>query len=118
MIKIEKTANCCGCTACASICNHNAITMQPDALGFLYPVVDENKCTDCGLCENVCAFNNNYDRSQNLPQPIAYAARHKDMHEVETSRSGAAFIAISDWILEQGGVVVWGWVYRSFQGSA
>ena len=49
MIKIEKTANCCGCTACASICNHNAITMQPDALGFLYPVVDENKCTDCGL---------------------------------------------------------------------
>ena len=54
MIKIEKTANCCGCTACASICNHNAITMQPDALGFLYPVVDENKCTDCGLCENVC----------------------------------------------------------------
>lgn len=105
MIKIEKTANCCGCTACASICNHNAITMQPDALGFLYPVVDENKCTDCGLCENVCAFNNNYDRSQNLPQPIAYAARHKDMHEVETSRSGAAFIAISDWILEQGGVV-------------
>lgn len=105
MIKIEKTANCCGCTACASICNHNAITMQPDALGFLYPVVDENKCTDCGLCENVCAFNNNYDRSQNLPQPIAYAARHKDMYEVETSRSGAAFIAISDWILEQGGVV-------------
>lgn len=70
MIKIEKTANCCGCTACASICNHNAITMQPDALGFLYPVVDENKCTDCGLCENVCAFNNNYDRSQNLPNQL------------------------------------------------
>ena len=105
MIKITNPADCCGCTACASICAHNAITMQPDALGFLYPVVDESKCTNCGLCEKVCAFNDNYDTSLNLPQPDAYAARHKDMNEVETSRSGAAFIAISDWIFKHNGVV-------------
>ena len=95
MIKVTNPADCCGCTACASICTHDAISMQPDALGFLYPVVDESKCTDCGLCEKVCAFNDHYDTGLNLPQPEAYAARHKDMHEVETSRSGAAFIAIS-----------------------
>ena len=105
MIRITDKAKCCGCTACASICPHDAISMQPDALGFLYPVVDETKCTDCGLCEKVCAFHENYDKSQNLPEPLVYAARHKDMHEVETSRSGAAFIALSDWILKQGGVV-------------
>ena len=79
--------------------------MQPDALGFLYPSVDESRCVDCGLCEKVCAFNDYYDTSLNLPQPDAYAARHKDMGEVETSRSGAAFIAISDYVLENGGVV-------------
>ena len=40
-----------------------------------------------------------------ISQPIAYAARHKDMHEVETSCSDVlAFIAISDWILNK---VVW-----------
>ena len=105
MIQITNPADCCGCTACASVCVHNAITMQPDALGFLYPVVDKDKCTDCGLCEKVCAFNDNYDTSLNLPRPEAYAARHKDMSEVETSRSGAAFIAISDWILKHDGVV-------------
>ena len=105
MIKVTNPADCCGCTACASICTHDAISMQPDALGFLYPVVDESKCTDCGLCEKVCAFNDHYDTGLNLPQPEAYAARHKDMHEVETSRSGAAFIAISDYVLENGGVV-------------
>lgn len=54
---------------------------------------------------SVCAFNDNYDKSMNLEKPLAYAARHKDMNEIETSRSGAAFIAISDYILEQGGVV-------------
>lgn len=105
MIHIIDKSQCCGCTACASICAHEAITMQPDALGFLYPVVDTDKCTCCGLCENVCSFSDNYDKSQNLAQPDAYAARHNNMDEVETSRSGAAFIAISDWILQHGGIV-------------
>ena len=105
MIKVESPRDCCGCTACASICAHNAITMEPDALGFLYPKVDESKCVECGLCEKVCQFNDHYDRSLNLPRPIACAARHKDMDEVMKSRSGAAFVAISDYILEQGGVV-------------
>ncbi len=105
MIEIRDKADCCGCTACASICAHDAITMRPDAMGFPYPVVDEDRCVDCGLCEKVCAFNDHYDTSLNLPQPDAYAARHKDMEEVETSRSGAAFIAISDYVLENGGVV-------------
>ena len=105
MIKILDPAKCCGCTACAAICTRNAITMKPDVLGFLYPVVDEDKCTNCGLCEKVCAFNDSYDKSLNLQQPIAYGARHKDMDEVATSRSGAAFIAISDYILKNGGIV-------------
>lgn len=105
MIKLNKSSNCCGCTACASICSHKAIIMQPDAMGFLYPVVDEAKCINCGLCEQVCAFNEHYDISRNLPQPKSYAVRHKDMNEVMSSRSGAAFIALSDWILNQGGVV-------------
>lgn len=105
MIHITNKDECCGCTACASICGHKAISMQPDSLGFLYPKVDINKCTNCGLCEKVCAFNNNYDKSLNYNQPQAYGARHKDIKEVETSRSGAAFIAISDWILEQEGIV-------------
>ena len=105
MIDIKNPADCCGCTACASICAHDAITMKPDVLGFLYPEVDKDKCVDCGLCEKVCAFNDNYDTSLNLDKPLAYGVRHKDMNEVETSRSGAAFIAISDYILEQGGVV-------------
>lgn len=105
MISIKDPRGCCGCTACASICQHEAITMEPDAMGFLYPSVDGNKCVECGLCEKVCQFNENYDCSLNLDKPLAFAARHKDMNELMKSRSGAAFIAISDYILGQGGVV-------------
>lgn len=105
MIKITQKENCCGCTACASICPHKAITMNPDNMGFLYPKVNKDLCTDCGLCERVCAFHPNYDISQNLSQPIAYGVRHKKMSEIENSRSGAAFIALSDWILSQNGII-------------
>ena len=30
MIKITDKSACCGCSACASICAHKAITMKPD----------------------------------------------------------------------------------------
>lgn len=105
MIQVKDKSDCCGCTACASICPKDAITMEPDTLGFKYPKVDLSKCIACGLCEKVCAFNDNYDKSLNLRVPEIYAARHKDIHEIETSRSGAAFIAISNYILENGGIV-------------
>lgn len=105
MIQINKLSDCCGCTACKSICTHDAITMVADALGFLYPEVNKDKCVECGLCEKVCAFNSHYDTNLNLEEPLAYAVRHKNITEVNTSRSGAAFIAFSDWILEQGGIV-------------
>lgn len=105
MIHIVNKADCCGCTACASICPRDAITMQPDALGFRYPEVNKEKCIECNLCVKVCSFHSNYDKSLNLSKPLAFGARHINLKEVETSRSGAAFIAISDAILEQGGIV-------------
>lgn len=105
MINIKDREHCCGCTACKSICPHNAIKMQADGLGFLYPAVNMSLCKDCGLCDRVCEFNSDYDRSFNLSSPIIYAVRHRDLNEVKTSRSGAAFIALSDWILAQNGVV-------------
>ncbi len=105
MVDIKGKKECCGCTACAAICPHDAITMQPDRLGFLYPSVDKQRCVDCGLCLKVCSFSPDYDKSHNLEMPYAYGARHKDMSEVESSRSGGAFIALSDLILERGGVV-------------
>jgi coenzyme F420-reducing hydrogenase beta subunit len=105
MIQIDKKEDCCGCTACASVCPHNAIKMEPDDLGFVYPKINMELCTDCALCEKVCAFQNGYDTSCNLSIPEVYAVRHKNIRELETSRSGGMFIAISDYILEKGGVV-------------
>ena len=105
MINILDKKDCCGCTACENICPKQAIVMKPDVLGFLYPEIDKNNCIDCGRCDKVCSFNDNYDKSLNLYEPIAYAARHKNLEEVMKSQSGAAFVVLSDYVLENGGVV-------------
>lgn len=45
---------CCGCTACCSVCPKQAITMETDTEGYLYPRVDERKCVCCYCCLRVC----------------------------------------------------------------
>lgn len=105
MIQVQDKRDCCGCTACASICNHDAICMQVDEMGFKYPVVDVDKCVECGLCETVCAFHEHYDVTSNFQEPFVYAVRHKNYDEIKTSRSGAMFTALSDFIFEKDGIV-------------
>ena len=86
---------CCGCTACENICPKGAITMLPDALGFLYPHIDEEKCIDCGLCMKICAFRKNYARTAKFEQPLVYAARLRDDSQLARSQSGGMGYALS-----------------------
>lgn len=97
--------NCSGCTACASICPQKCIIMKPDVLGFKYPEVNMDICTHCELCVRTCPFNDGYATPFNLESPIVYVGKSKDGNDVLHSQSGAAFAVLSDWILEQGGVV-------------
>lgn len=105
MINIDNKFNCCGCTACASICAHDAITMAPDSLGFLYPKANPELCVNCGLCDKVCQFHNNYNRYDNYDPPLAYQFRLPQDEQLKESQSGGAFFAIADKFIADGGVV-------------
>ena len=105
MIKIGIKSECCGCTACSSICSHNAIKLEPDTLGFLYPRVDVSACIDCGLCERVCQFTPEYIRYDNFDKPIAFSLRLKDLIQLSRSQSGGAFYSIAKIFILEGGVV-------------
>ncbi len=96
----ESKSKCCGCGGCKNICPKNAITMQYDEKGFLYPRISED-CIDCGLCKKVCAYQN--DSLYNTPLDV-YAVKASDSIR-EVSSSGGAFTVISDMVLENGGVV-------------
>lgn len=51
---------CCGCSACKSICPKKAISMKADEQGFYYPVIDKEKCIECYLCIKVCPLKNRH----------------------------------------------------------
>lgn len=102
MIQIKYLQNCCGCTACAEICTHNAISMKADQYGFQYPVIDNSKCIDCGLCEKVCPVL----RTDENEAPIkCYAFKHNDESIRKRSSTGGAFVRLSEEILSKGGVI-------------
>lgn len=99
-VYLEKK-DCCGCTACKSICPKNAISMKSDDKGFVYPVIDDLLCIECNLCKKVCAFNDSYIRNDLLDKAMVYGAYHKVDEERMTSRSGGAFVAFSKHLLKK-----------------
>lgn len=101
----EIKEDCCGCSACEHICPASAITMMPDKEGFLYPVIHQEICTDCGLCKKVCAFQNGLDLSGLLGKPDVYGVKHVSDEVKINSSSGGAFTGISDYVLNNDGWV-------------
>ena len=52
----SKRSSCCGCSACSFVCPVQAINMEPDEEGFLYPVINAALCVGCNQCVNSCTF--------------------------------------------------------------
>ena len=52
----DKEKNCCGCSACMNVCPKNAIHMEENKYGFVFPKIDENLCIKCGACMQGCPF--------------------------------------------------------------
>lgn len=94
--------DCCACGACLNICPKQAISMQEDEYGFLYPVIDENKCIKCGLCIKNCG----YQHSEPKQSPInTYIAQTLNT-DIKKSASGGVFASIAKQFIEADGVVV------------
>ena len=98
----DDKAHCCGCAACVNICPKQAVHMQEDECGFIYPEIDETKCIFCGLCKKVCSFQS----GEGGQVPIAYyAAICNDKELVKKSASAGVFAVLASDILKQGGMV-------------
>lgn len=98
---------CYGCTACKDVCPVNAICMEEDQEGFLYPTVDKNLCTECGQCKKVCIYHQEEVKNPVCDGlPAVYAAYHKDEQVVKCSTSGGVFTSMYRNILKKGGKVV------------
>ena len=102
-VTTNNPAECCGCRGCEQICSHHALTMQEDEEGFLYPVLNEDACVNCGLCEKVCPMTHGIEKLYNQGQTIAVQNLNKE--ELFTSSSGGVFVAIANEVISKNGIV-------------
>lgn len=99
----QKNLKCSGCTACFAICPKDAITMQADSEGFKYPVIDKNKCIDCGLCCKVCPLENMYGNFGE--DKTSFACRAKDKNFAKQSSSGGVFGILANMYIKEQAVI-------------
>lgn len=102
MPRLAKNECCTGCMACMNACAKGAIKFLADEEGFLQPVVDDDKCIECHLCERSCPeIQNQYHYNQD--DVDVYAGWN--ISDRQVSSSGGAFSSIAKFVLGKGGVV-------------
>ena len=104
---INRVGNqCIGCGACETSCNLGCIDLIPNDEGFLYPIVDIEKCINCNKCESVCPVLSNKYKCSIFDAEI-YGVKPKKNYEnlVLKSASGGVFYFLAKYFVECGGYV-------------
>ena len=104
--------HCMGCSSCSQRCPTQCISMLPDSEGFLVPVIDQSRCTDCGQCRKACPVyqsmeNNEISITSTNPliEPKVYAAWSLDEAIRLKSSSGGLFSVLAEDCIKKGGTV-------------
>lgn len=95
--------NCYGCGVCAATCPKKIISIQLNGNGFYEPhIADSAKCTDCGLCSDVCAFSHNELANKDAKPLKSWAAWSNDVQVRRKCSSGGIGFEIGKQLIEQG----------------
>lgn len=106
MLSFDFYTYCCGCQACVNICPVEAIKVTQGKDGFLYPLFENEKCINCGLCENVCPhINAKKDINTDAKNVSTWKYSSTDNDAKKRSSSGAAFFEIAKGAVLRGDTV-------------
>ena len=101
--------SCTSCQVCGAICPTQAISIELDEEGFYRPSVNNDKCTDCGLCVKTCyKFDDNIHISSNedLQKTPLYAAAAINDDVVKQTTSGGIADLLAKKLINEGYKVV------------
>lgn len=107
-LKTKDKKTCNGCTACSLVCPKHCIEMKEDNEGFIYPVVDEERCIHCGRCLKLCS---NYKKQEIGNIHKVYAIKNKDEKILLESTSGGTFYTLLKMLFKEKNAVCYGAAY-------
>lgn len=90
---------CTGCRVCEKICPVHCIQMEEDQDGFIYPVIQPDKCISCGMCLKKCHLTKELSPSPQI-ETGGYGNAKEDQWRREGS-SGGAFSALVEFVATQ-----------------
>lgn len=96
---------CTGCLTCVDTCPKGALTAIYNEEGHLTYRCDTDKCVLCHLCEHACPVVSSFPYKQENSSSF-YAAWCLNKQARAKSSSGGAFVAMAQYIINQGGYVV------------
>lgn len=99
---VSSVSNCYGCGVCAAACPKNIISITLNKNGFYEPGInDKDKCIDCGICLDVCAFCHE-DLALKNPHVKSWASWSNDENVRRKCSSGGIGFEIGKQLIEQG----------------
>ena len=100
--------SCFGCGLCFNKCPYEAIKLNEDIEGFLYPEVLSNKCKECGVCKSICPAINKTEIDEENYRKKCYMGLSKDNQIYMNSASGGFATILSKYIIESENGIVYG----------
>lgn len=111
---------CTSCQMCAAVCPKDAISIDLNEDGFYRPVLDTEKCVDCGICRSICY---KYDSQigdfcqEKLSATMLYGAFANDREVISNTTSGGVADLLARQLINKGYKCV-GVVYDSESDTA
>lgn len=101
----NKLRECTSCQVCGAVCPKEAIHIELNKDGFYRPIIEQEKCIDCGICIKACY---KYDEQINitpadkLKEIPVYAAYAKEETVLSNTTSGGVADILCKFLIEQG----------------
>lgn len=104
MKNVSLLHNCYGCGVCSVACGKKIISIELNKDGFYEPRINDlDKCTNCGICLDVCAFNHEDRALKDEDIHIkSWAAYSNDEDVRRKCSSGGIGFEIGKQLIEQG----------------
>lgn len=101
-MNISSVRNCFGCGVCSIVCGRKIIEIKLNEDGFYEPcITNPDKCTDCGLCYDVCSFSHD-DLALKTIDIRSYATWSKDYAIRKKCSSGGISYELARFLIAQG----------------